>query len=389
MDDGRLVIYCLVPERLKDDLLGDLRAHYARDDRVHVIVDHRKGERRASARGGLPSRSAEEDREDRRTGRDRRRPVLPRWFDQLPPELARRAEGVQFVQRMLPVSGAPDRRQRRGDRGRGAHRQPRGAHRALLARLRARALAPVRAARRRRLGRPGAPDRLRPHPRRARGRPVRPARVRPRCSTRRSTPPSPPTPDDCRTTRPATEPVLAITDPTLDEIVAVAERDPRWFQRGLNERDKILRLAARARDRGRAHRLHRRARHRRPPDHRRAGRRRRRCRSRPALRKVAAGDGLRALRRRRHARPRLLPPARRAPSTTCTSSSTTGRCGATRSTCASTCAATPTRRPAGPVAKREAARAGGHSLIAYARAARARPCARSSARAALSSQRAA
>ncbi len=105
MDDSRPVIYCLVPEQLKEDLLGDLRAHFARDDRVHVIVDRRKGERRKGIRGGLPSRSAAEDMEDRRSGRDRRRPVLPRWFDSLPPKLAERAEGVTFVQRMLPVTG--------------------------------------------------------------------------------------------------------------------------------------------------------------------------------------------------------------------------------------------------------------------------------------------
>lgn len=105
MDDGRLVIFCLVPKRLADDLLGDLRAHFARDDRVRVIVDRREGERRASARGGRPARSAQEDREDRRSGRDRRRPTLPRWHDVLPPALRASAEGVQFVQRMLPVSG--------------------------------------------------------------------------------------------------------------------------------------------------------------------------------------------------------------------------------------------------------------------------------------------
>ena len=36
---------------------------------------------------------------------------------------------------------------------------------------------------------------------------------------------------------------LAITDPTLDEFVQIAERDPSWFGRGMSERDKILRAA--------------------------------------------------------------------------------------------------------------------------------------------------
>jgi GrpB-like predicted nucleotidyltransferase (UPF0157 family) len=38
-------------------------------------------------------------------------------------------------------------------------------------------------------------------------------------------------------------PSLAIGDETLDEMVRIEDRDPRWFGRAQNERDKILRLA--------------------------------------------------------------------------------------------------------------------------------------------------
>src|SRR3712207_4113696 len=41
----------------------------------------------------------------------------------------------------------------------------------------------------------------------------------------------------------AEPPSLAITDVTLDEPVHIKDRDPRWFERGMAERDKILRLA--------------------------------------------------------------------------------------------------------------------------------------------------
>lgn len=239
--DGRLVIYCLVPERLKDDLLGELGAHYAGDDRVHVIVERRHGERRAAARGGLPSRSAEEEREDRRTGRDRRRPVLPRWFDQLPPELARRAKGVRFVQRMLPVSGSLT----------GAELDE------IVAEVRA--------------GNPEAPTELywrvyeRVHSRLCvllgdvesadRSAPVAFGRILDALELdargeRAFDELFYGALDDAFTAEPAVKedepdeaPSLAITDPTLDERVEIKERDPRWFQRGLTERDQILRLA--------------------------------------------------------------------------------------------------------------------------------------------------
>lgn len=44
------MIYCVVPEALAGELLEKLTAYYADDPNVTVIVDRRKGERRA--RGG-------------------------------------------------------------------------------------------------------------------------------------------------------------------------------------------------------------------------------------------------------------------------------------------------------------------------------------------------
>lgn len=243
MDEGRLVIYCLVPERLKDDLLGDLCAHYATDDRVRVIVDRRKGERRKSIRGGLPSRSAEEDSEDRRSGRDRRRPVLPRWFDALPPKLARRAEGVTFVQRMLPVSGQLSGAEvdeiveavRAGD-----PEAPTELYWRVYERIHSRLCVL--------LGDPASADKAAPT---AFGRVLDAIEADAGgrfetlmydavdaafAATKR---PAEEEDDDVV----GTEASLAITDATLDEPVVVKERDPRWFSRGMTERDKLLRAA--------------------------------------------------------------------------------------------------------------------------------------------------
>ena len=240
------MIYCLVPEQLKEDLLGDLRAHYASDDRVRVIVDHRKGERRKSIRGGLPSRSAAEDVEDRRTGRDRRRPVLPRWFDALPPKLAERAEGVTFVQRMLPVTGQLTGAEvdeivaavRAGNA-----EAPTELYWRVYERIHSRLCVL--------LGDPGNADK---------GAPTGFGRVLDALED----PANDHTPfdellygaldahfagasdeddDENADGESDGEATLAITDPTLDEPVFIKERDPRWFQRGMAERDKILRTA--------------------------------------------------------------------------------------------------------------------------------------------------
>lgn len=57
------MIYCVVPEALADELLDKLRAYYADDPNVTVIVDRRKSSRRSTSSGG-----------GNREVRDRRRP---------------------------------------------------------------------------------------------------------------------------------------------------------------------------------------------------------------------------------------------------------------------------------------------------------------------------
>ena len=244
-EDGRLVIYCLVPEELKDELLGDLRAHYASDDRVHVIVDRRKGERRKGIRGGLPSRSAEEETEDRRSGRDRRRPVLPRWFDALPPKLAKRSEGVTFVQRMLPVTGeltgATEDEIVAAVRA-GNAEAPTELYWRVYERIHSRLCVL--------LGAPSLADKAAPT---GFGRVL--DTLEDRASDDRSFDDllygaldvafggGTPEDEDDEDLEGDDTPSLAITDPTLDEPVVIKERDPRWFQRGMEERDKLLKLA--------------------------------------------------------------------------------------------------------------------------------------------------
>jgi hypothetical protein len=59
------MIYCVVPPELADELFEKLKAHYADDPNVEVIVDRRAADRRR--RGAPPP----EDQQ--RTVRDRRR----------------------------------------------------------------------------------------------------------------------------------------------------------------------------------------------------------------------------------------------------------------------------------------------------------------------------
>ena len=66
------MIYCVVPEELAPELLGQLEAHYADDPNVTVIVDRRKSERRR--RGEQPPENTQ------REVRDRRRPRVPGEF---------------------------------------------------------------------------------------------------------------------------------------------------------------------------------------------------------------------------------------------------------------------------------------------------------------------
>ena len=62
----RVVIYCVVPEPLADELYPRLSAYYEDDPNVEVIVDRRKSERRDASAGG-----------GQREVRDRRRPRSP------------------------------------------------------------------------------------------------------------------------------------------------------------------------------------------------------------------------------------------------------------------------------------------------------------------------
>lgn len=72
------MIYCVVPEELADELLPKLKAYYADDPNVEVIVDRRKSERRA--RGEAPPEDTQ------RARRDRRRPRVPGEFPVVEPD---------------------------------------------------------------------------------------------------------------------------------------------------------------------------------------------------------------------------------------------------------------------------------------------------------------
>jgi GrpB-like predicted nucleotidyltransferase (UPF0157 family) len=243
MDDSRPVIYCLVPEASEDDLLGDLRAHFASDDRVHVIVERRKRERRASARGGLPSRSAAEEQSDRRSGSDRRRPQLQRWtVDVLPPHLQRRANGVRFVQRMLPVTGGlsnMDIEDIVAQVRRGNAEAPTELYWRVYASIHSRLCVL--------LGDPESADNAAPTgfgrildaiEADTQMRPFDELMYKALDAAFRVADAADGVQDEDEE-----PPTLAITDPTLDEMVHIKDRDPRWFERGMSERDKILRLA--------------------------------------------------------------------------------------------------------------------------------------------------
>jgi hypothetical protein len=69
------MIYCVVPQELADELYEKLKAYYADDPNVEVIVDRRKAERRGANDGG-----------GARQRRDRRRPRVPGEFPKLDPE---------------------------------------------------------------------------------------------------------------------------------------------------------------------------------------------------------------------------------------------------------------------------------------------------------------
>jgi hypothetical protein len=67
------MIYCVIPEEMSDELYDKLANYYADDPNVKVIIDRRKGERRAGE-------TAEEAAEQQRLLRDRRRRGIPGEF---------------------------------------------------------------------------------------------------------------------------------------------------------------------------------------------------------------------------------------------------------------------------------------------------------------------
>jgi len=71
------MIYCVVPEALEDELFDKLKAYYADDDNVTVIVDRRKSERRSAAEDQALA--------EQRQIRDRRRARVPGEFPRIEP----------------------------------------------------------------------------------------------------------------------------------------------------------------------------------------------------------------------------------------------------------------------------------------------------------------
>ena len=69
------MIYCVVPEELAPELYDKLASYYEDDPNVTVIIDRRRGERRARIDGIEGPRP--------RVQRDRRRPRVPGEFPPL------------------------------------------------------------------------------------------------------------------------------------------------------------------------------------------------------------------------------------------------------------------------------------------------------------------
>lgn len=67
------MIYCVIPEEMADELYDKLASYYEDDPNVKVIIDRRKGERRANE---TPEQAAEQQRQLR----DRRRRGIPGEF---------------------------------------------------------------------------------------------------------------------------------------------------------------------------------------------------------------------------------------------------------------------------------------------------------------------
>ena len=95
---GDRIVYCLLPSGTSTDALAQVRAQFADLVGVEVLVERRVGDRRA------PRRAPRSREEERRSGADRRRPIVPRHVDPrggLPP-------GTGFVQRLVPSEPASE-----------------------------------------------------------------------------------------------------------------------------------------------------------------------------------------------------------------------------------------------------------------------------------------
>ena len=67
------MIYCVIPQSLESELLEKMKAYYADDPNVEVIVDRRSGPDRRKASGA-------ESHDERREIRDRRKRRIPGTF---------------------------------------------------------------------------------------------------------------------------------------------------------------------------------------------------------------------------------------------------------------------------------------------------------------------
>lgn len=236
MAGQRVVIFCLVPAELEDQLFAPLRRHYAKDRRVRVIVDRRGPDRRSDP-AARPV--------DRRSGTDRRRPVLERTIARFPRRLKQHRDSVRFVQRLIPVSSGLETlptadvvdRVRRGDPAAPTElfwRCHQRIHSRLAVLLGDPAEAEAEAA--------AAFGRVLDAIEASKGRvtdfdDLLYSAVDAAFSERRPLP-------EVAAARAAEDLLsLAITDPLLDEPVLVTDRDPRWFGRARHERDLLLRAA--------------------------------------------------------------------------------------------------------------------------------------------------
>ena len=101
-------VYCLIPPDLSEELLEPLRAHFADDPTVEVIVDRRLRQRRSGVdRRALitapPDLLQKRSGRERRESPDRRRPQIPRKLT-LPDAVGAHSERVRFVQRLPAVA---------------------------------------------------------------------------------------------------------------------------------------------------------------------------------------------------------------------------------------------------------------------------------------------